>query len=118
METSNTRTSSTAVVTKAIRRYFRVHGITHAEAARRLGKSKQTVSNRLSSLAEFTPMAAALWGETFGFSEVFLLTGKGSLVDEKPSDEVVRLQAENDSLRARIRELEGALSCILTFTRQ
>ena len=105
----NTKTTTPAApVTTAIRQYFKVHGITHEEAARRLGQSKQTVSNRLST-GGFTPVTASLWCAVFGFSEAFLLKGKGSLVDDG-REELERLRAENESLRRRVRELEGALS--------
>lgn len=85
----------------AVSRYFKIHGISHEEAAERLGyASKQMVDNQLST-GTFGERVARKWSMEFGFSELFLLKGHGQLI-EKPTG-YRKIVAENEQLKAIVR---------------
>ncbi len=68
-------------VLQTVTRFFKSHGITHAEAAERMGiKSKQTLSNLLSSKKYLTRKQAARFNTAFDFSIEYLMTGFGQLI--------------------------------------
>lgn len=113
-------------VNDAVKHHFRIHGITHREAAERLGYSCANVVDNLLSSGRFGKRTAEKWAKEFGFSEKFLLTGKGrltvrrsgyqKLVYENESQRNIinaqrvslsRLREENESLKALVSTLKG-----------
>ena len=95
---------TTALTPKEIGRtvaaYFKEKKITQEEVATRLGfASKQVVTNQMSG-KKFGKIVAAKYAREFGFNEVFLLTGMGDLLHSEPENELQRLRAENQELRA------------------
>lgn len=63
----------------AVRGYFSTHKITMKMVADRLGVSSSAVTNQLAG-KQFTSKMAKRYAEEFGFSEEYLLFGKGSLL--------------------------------------
>jgi len=84
-------------ITLAIKRYFKLEGISYEEAARRLGQSRQSVAS---------------WCRAFGFNERFLLNGLGTLTDEDSFEKhyyrkLHEVLVENKALKKKIRWLES-----------
>ena len=92
----------TRAVSKAIRMYFRQNGITYQHAARKLGYASESAARNQASLGRFGKRVAAKWAKTFGFSERFLMTGCGKLVDRPGSYR--KLVREVESLNKTINE--------------
>lgn len=91
-----------------VRRYFKAHGIDHKEVARRLGYSSvSSVDNQL-SYRWFGKRVAEKWAREFGFSENYLLTGKGNLVERQSGYQ--KLVQENETLKAIVRIQKTMLS--------
>lgn len=95
---------TTALTSKEIGRkvaaYFKEKKISQEEVAARLGfASKQVVANQVSG-KKFGKIVAAKYAHEFGFNEAFLLTGIGELFNSEPENELQRLRAENQELRA------------------
>jgi transcriptional regulator with XRE-family HTH domain len=85
----------------AIARYFKSQGITQKEVARRLGyASVNSVSNQI-AYGRFGKRVAAKWAKEFGFSENYLMTGRGSLLYRQSSYR--KLVQENEALNAIVR---------------
>lgn len=85
-------------VNEAVRRYFKMHGITHTEVAQRLGYSSvSSVSNQL-SFGVFGKKKAERWAREFGFSVDFLISGRGRLTVRRSGYQ--KLVRENETLRA------------------
>lgn len=76
--TMTKETNKGSKISKEIRSHFTLMGWTYADAAAMLGCKPQTVANRICG-KKFGPNAARKWSETFGFDEVFLLSGEGEL---------------------------------------
>ena len=98
-------------ITLAIKRYFKLEGISYEEAARRLGQSRQSVANRL-RCGGFTSRSVASWCRAFGFNERFLLNGLGTLTDEDSFEKhyyrkLHEVLVENKALKKKIRRLES-----------
>ena len=88
-------------INMAVSRYFKIQGISHKDAAERLGyASKQIVDNQLSK-GVFGKRVAPKWAMEFGFNEEFLLKGHGQLI-EKPTG-YKKIVAENEQLKAIVR---------------
>lgn len=66
-------------VCKAVALDLRAQGITHEEAGRRIGKTRNAVSNLLSRKARFSSKTADLFAREFGYNRDFLMYGKGTL---------------------------------------
>lgn len=82
----------------ALRAHFKAHGLSHADVARRLGyKNSGIVDNYLSS-GRFGERAAAKWAKEFGFSEKFLMTGRGKVIDNLSGYQ--RMKQENEVLKS------------------
>ena len=69
-------------VSREIKDYLVVKGITMTEVATRLGCSQQAVSNQLSG-RKIGENVARKWADAFGFDLVYLMTGEGSLLPER-----------------------------------
>ncbi len=84
---------------RIVSRYFKENGISQLEASLRLGlASKQVVSNQLHG-KRFGPKVAAKYSKEFGFNELFLMTGKGSLMGDSKTEQEDHLIEENAKLR-------------------
>lgn len=94
-------------INSAVKRYFRIQGITSKEAADRLGYSCQNIVNNHLSYGRFGKRMAAKWAKEFGFNEVFLLTGKGRLVERQSGYQ--KLVLENETLRAIVKIQTGII---------
>lgn len=83
-EINNTyHTSSPHKVFRAISADFRLHGITHSDAAKKLGfKSTQTLSNLMASKKYLSGLQAIRFQKAFGYNPNFLMSGQGELKDE------------------------------------
>lgn len=91
-----------------VSRYFKAHGIDHKEVARRLGyASVSSVDNQL-SCRWFGKRVAERWAREFGFSETYLLTGKGNLIERQSGYQ--RLVQENETLKAIVRIQKSMLT--------
>ena len=64
---------------------FKKNRISYEKAAEMLGKSVQTVYNRISSKRFFSQRVAMEWQSAFGFNAAFLMTGEGQLRKEVKS---------------------------------
>ena len=82
--TNNTyHTSSPREVFRAISADFRLRGMTHCDAAKKLGfKSQQTLSNLLASKKYLSAFQAIRFQKAFGYNPNFLVSGQGELKDE------------------------------------
>ena len=90
----------------AVSRWFKSQGISHAEAAQRLGVAPASVSMQI-SWRHFSPKSARRWSEVFGFSEKFLLTGEGPIMNRQSGYR--KIIAENDELRNTVKRQESEL---------
>lgn len=96
MEQQNIK--NTREIGRAVAAFFKENGITQQAVADRLGfNSKQVVANQLSG-KKFGHATAARYAAAFGFSEMFLITGKGELISND-MDEVARLRKEVEDLK-------------------
>lgn len=87
------------MIARKIKAYFKDHDLTLADAAEKIGVSQQAVSNQLSR--PFSRKAAQKWHEIFGFDEMFLMTGEGSLdmePDPEPEKEGIYIPAETQEM--------------------
>ena len=85
-------------VNAAVRKYFKMHGITYTEVAQRLGYSSvSSVSNQL-SFGVFGKKKAERWAREFGFSVDYLTSGRGRLTVRRSGYQ--KLVVENENLRA------------------
>ena len=99
-EMKQTTTMTPKEIGRKVAAYFKENKITQEEVATRLGfASKQVVANQMSG-KKFGRIVAAKYARVFGFNEVFLLTGMGDLLHSEPENELQRLRAENQELRA------------------
>lgn len=82
--TNNTYyTSSPREVFRAISVDFKLRGMTHCDAAKKLGfKSQQTLSNLLASKKYLSNLQAIRFQKAFGYNPSFLMSGQGELKDE------------------------------------
>lgn len=78
---------TTQEVGREVAAYFRENNISYLEVAERLGyESRQVVANQLAGKT-FGKQVAEKYAKAFGFNELFLLTGKGSLMEESKDGE-------------------------------
>lgn len=85
------------MIARKIKAYFKDHDLTLADAAEKMGVSQQAISNQLSR--PFSRRAAQKWHEMFGFDEMFLMSGTGSLVgDPEPEKEGIYIPAETQEM--------------------
>ena len=92
----------------AVSRYFKSQGISHKEITRRLGYSNiSAVDNQLSS-RRFGKRIAERWAREFGFSEKYLMTGQGRLIERESGYQ--KLVRENQTLKAIVRIQKDMLS--------
>ena len=82
--TNNTcYTSSPREVFRAISADFKLRGMTHCDAAKKLGfKSQQTLNNLLALKKYLSELQAIRFQKAFGYSPNFLMSGQGELKDE------------------------------------
>lgn len=66
--------------------YFKEKGLTQDAIARRFGVSQAYINGLLTGKRPFGKKQAQRWNEEFGFSEAWLLTGKGAMFEETESD--------------------------------
>ena len=93
---------------RMISAYFKENGISQEDAASRLGlASKQVVANQLYG-KRFGRRVAAKYAQVFGFNELFLLTGKGELLNVVTSENE-RIKQENEELRAIIKSQQETI---------
>lgn len=98
-------------VLRSISLDFKRRGITHADAAEKLGfGSKQTVSNILAAKKYMSPSKALKFTETFGYSQTYLTSGEGELLSKTAKERLLLEESEN-SLRglAKAGEKQDAL---------
>lgn len=69
----------TAMICRAVANDFKTRGISHMEAATKLGVAPRSVSNQISGRRPFGKKSAKLYAKVFGYDEEFLLYGTGSL---------------------------------------
>ena len=81
----------------AVSRWLKGQGISHAEAAQRMGVGIDSVNNQLST-RHFTPKMAKRWHDAFGLSERFLLSGSGPITDRMSGYQ--KIIEENDQIRS------------------
>ena len=97
---------------------LKINHLSHAEAAILLKmRSKQTLSNLLSSKRYMSEMNANRFNEAFGYSKEFLMYGTGSLFDSEPNQEdhmspIARLldvfpKGKVQRIGGRIHDIEG-----------
>ena len=70
-----------------LRAYFKEIGLSQVEIANQLGISKSAVNKYFIGSAKFGKVQAEKWASTFGLSESFLLTGKGSVTSAESAEE-------------------------------
>lgn len=98
---AKTLTEKQREINITVSRYFKSHGITHQQIAERLGySSKQVIDNQLSS-GTFGRLVARRWSAEFGFSEEYLMKGKGQLIEKRTGYR--KIVAENEQLKAIVR---------------
>lgn len=73
-------------VSNAMRAWFRQQNLSVNEAAARLGKAPQSVTNVLAGHRYMGKKLAADFAQAFGFDELFLATGYGSLTGDEPAE--------------------------------
>ena len=88
-----------ATVCRAVARDFKERGITHVGAAKMLEIEPKAVANQVSGNRPFSKKSAKLYAKVFGYSEPYLLTGEGSLMDEKKEKKSVGM---NDVVSATV----------------
>jgi len=86
-------------INQAVNGWLRTKGITHGEAARRLGVSVSSVNNQL-ACRHFSAKSARKWSAEFGLSEDFLLKGEGPVTGRHTGYQ--KLVLENEVLRGVI----------------
>lgn len=91
---SSVEISVPASICRAVARDFKERGITQAGAAKLLNIEPKSVANQVSGNRPFSKKSAKLYAATFGYSEPYLLTGKGTLF--KPKDVVPEVQVGED----------------------
>lgn len=98
----------------AIRGYFSVNKITMKEVADRLGVTSGAVTNQLAG-RQFSAKMAKRYAEEFGFSEDYLLFGRGSLVED--NHEHLKVENEGDLSRL-IRIIESQQETIAVLAQK
>lgn len=73
----------------AVRSALKIEGLTHAEAAARLGMKLQTLSNILSAKQYLSPKQAGRFSQAFGFNQEFLTSGTGPILAEPYQPEYI-----------------------------
>ena len=107
MEQENAKTPRE--IGRMISSYFKDHGISQEDAAARLGlASKQVVANQLYG-KRFGRKVAAKYAAVFGFNELFLLTGKGELLNEA-TPEHERILQENAYLKELVKSQQETIN--------
>lgn len=95
--------------------YFKEQGISQLEVSLRLGlASKQVVSNQLHG-KRFGPKVAAKYAKEFGFNELFLITGKGSLKGGGNTEQDHLLE-ENAKLRRLVESQRETINSLYELT--
>lgn len=69
----------------SIRAYFREAGLSLTQVSEILGVTLPAVTNLLNGKRNFGINTAEKWSEAFGFSEIYLRTGEGSLLGKLPA---------------------------------
>lgn len=69
------------IIGEAIRQYLREKNLTQADAAEKLGVNKAYVNMLINGTTSLGRGIAKKLHDAFGFSETFLLTGSGSLIE-------------------------------------
>jgi len=77
-----------AEICRAVNADFKLQGLTHAEAAKKLGVECRSVSNQLSGKRPFAKKGALLYARVFGYDETFLLFGTGELKKSRKTTDV------------------------------
>ena len=89
-------------INASVRKYFKAQGISMRDAGLRLDMTEQSVINQINNRV-FSEKIAAKWAKVFGFSERFLLTGKGTLIKKQTSYQ--KLVQENAILNNLVKSL-------------
>ncbi len=96
---------------------FKLRGISHADAAEKLGVNIRSVSNQISGKRPFGKKSAQKYAAAFGYEEPFLLYGAGKL-KKGPKENLVAVEVKPESpldkstvmiLLDRISDLEKSL---------
>lgn len=115
-----------------LKAYFKEKGITQRQLAERLGVSQPYVNALLNGEKEFGKKQAKLFGEMFGISPVWLLTGEGEMllshightqigssnkIDRSPINvgsgvELEQLRKENELLKERLKDKEEIIKLL------
>ena len=99
---------TTREIGRMISSYFKEHGISQEEAAVKLGlASRQVVANQLSG-KRFGRKVAGKYAAAFGFDELFLLTGKGELLNDV-TPEYQRIMQENEYLKDLVKSQQETI---------
>lgn len=86
------------IVGQRISAFFTTHGISHKEAAQRLGYANFKIVDNYISLGKFGKRTAAKWAREFGFNEKFLMTGKGKVMNGASGYQ--KMKQENEMLKS------------------
>ena len=79
-----------ANISSKLKEYFDNKGITQADIALKLGVSKSYVNSLFTGKREFGKQQAENWGNLFGLSPSWLLTGEGSMLKEGDSTPILQ----------------------------
>lgn len=91
---------------------FKLRGVTHEIAAEKMGyKSKQTLSNLLSSKKYLSGYQARKFNEAFGYNMDFLMSGEGQLIHNEKNfkEQISELAIKNSSADMVINSVEAIL---------
>ncbi len=108
--------ADTEMICRAVAADFKLRGITHVEAAQKLGVVPRSVSNQISGKRPFGKKSAQKYAAAFGYDEPFLLYGTGKLrrddrvvtvgIPTVREDVVTISREEWDSIQRRLTKLE------------
>lgn len=110
---------SSSVVKQAVREDLKKRHITHQNIADQLEVKRQTVSNILSSDDYFSIRNAILFSSLLGYNREYLTSGKGSLYEKKPEDELQKKAEKSESLRILYQDATfvlGEVCCIVAYS--
>ena len=92
-------------VSVAVSAALRLRGLTHEDVARKLGKSVQTVRNKI-SVGGFTEKMAREWSEALDIPYETFMPGSP---DPGTDERIAQLENELEALRKVVDELRAAL---------
>lgn len=106
------------IVKQAVRDDLKKRHITHQNIADQLEVQRQTISTILSSNDYFSIRNAILFSSLLGYNREYLTSGKGSLYEQKPEDELRKRAEESENLRILYQDATfvlGEVCCIVSY---